>query len=73
MKPLGYTEAVVRSWSVKNVFWKISQNSQENTCVGVSFVIKLLVAIPTQVFSCEFSEIFKKTLYYRTPPVVASW
>ena len=27
---------------------------------------------PTQVFSCEFCEIFKSTFFYRTPPVAAS-
>ena len=27
---------------------------------------------PTQVFSCEISEIFKNTLFYKTSPVVAS-
>ena len=26
----------------------------------------------TQVFSCEFGEISKNTLFYRTPPVAAS-
>ena len=34
-------EAVVRRCSVKKVFLKISQNSQENTCARVSFLIKL--------------------------------
>ena len=48
----------------KKVLLKISQNSKENTCVGVSVLIKLQAACnfidketPTQVFSCEF---FKK-------------
>ena len=27
---------------------------------------------PTQVVSCEFCEIFKNTIFYRTPPVAAS-
>ena len=27
---------------------------------------------PTQVFSCEFCEIFKNTSFYRTPPMAAS-
>ena len=27
---------------------------------------------PAQVFSCEFSEIYKNTFYYRTPLVAAS-
>ena len=60
--------------SVKKVFLQILQNSQENTCVKVSFLIKLLACncltqvynfiikeAPTQEFSCEFSEIFKNT------------
>ena len=36
-----YTEAVTRMCSVKKVFLKMSQNSQENTCVRISFLIKL--------------------------------
>ena len=32
-----YAEAVVQRGSVKKVFLEISQNSQENTCVWVSF------------------------------------
>ena len=31
------TKAVVRRYSSKKMFLKISQFSQENTCVGVSF------------------------------------
>ena len=27
---------------------------------------------PAQVFSCEFCEISKNTIFYRTPPVAAS-
>ena len=34
-------EAVVQRCSVKKVFLEISQNSQENTCTMVSFLIKL--------------------------------
>ena len=34
-------EAVARRCSVQNVFLKLSQNLQENTCAGVSFLIKL--------------------------------
>ena len=36
-----FSEAVVRRCSVKKVFLEISQNSQENTCARVSFLIKL--------------------------------
>ena len=46
---------------------KISQNSQENTRVRVSFLIKLQASAcnfikketPAQVYSCEFYEFFK--------------
>ena len=34
-------EAVAQGCSVKKVFLEISQNSQENTCARVSFLIKL--------------------------------
>ena len=34
---MACTEAVVRKYSSKEVFLKISHISQENTCVGVSF------------------------------------
>ena len=35
------TVAVAWRYSVKEVFFKISQNSQENTCARDSFLIKL--------------------------------
>ena len=54
---------------MKKVLLEISQNSQENTCTSVSFLIKLQAISlrpPTllkkrlwQVFSCEFCEISK--------------
>ena len=59
-KSKPYTKAVFWRCSVKSVFLIILQNSQENTCVGVSFV-----------FSCEFCKIFKSTLFYSTPSVAA--
>ena len=37
---LFHIEAVVQKCSVKKVFLKLLQNSQENTCVRVSFLIK---------------------------------
>ena len=43
-------------YSVKKVFSKISQNSQENTCARVSFLIKLQALPPT---------LLKKRLWYR--------
>ena len=36
LEEMHMTEAVARSCSVKKVFLKISQNSQENTCARVS-------------------------------------
>ena len=38
---LKRTEAAARRRSAKKVFLKISQNSQENTCARVSFLLKL--------------------------------
>ena len=37
----SHMEALVRRCSVKKVFLEILQNSQENTCARVSFLIKL--------------------------------
>ena len=73
-------EAVARRCSVKEVFLKMSQNSQENTCVRVSSLIKLQPKTwnvtkketLAQVFSFEFCEIFWNTYFYRTPLVTAS-
>ena len=54
------------------VSWEISQNSQENICAGISFLIKLLTLYIysfiknkslAQVFSCEFCEICKNTFF----------
>ena len=69
-------EAVVQRCSVKKVFLKISQNSEENTYVGVSFFNKLAslrpatlfkTETPTHVFSFKFCETFKNTFFWRTP------
>ena len=62
-------EAVAQRCSVKKVLLEISQNSQENTCGRVSFLIKLTLA---QVFSCEFCEISKNTFFHRPSLVAAS-
>ena len=39
------TEAVAQRCSVKKVFLEISQNSRENTCARVSFLIKLQASV----------------------------
>ena len=72
------TEAATRGVLFTKVFLEISQNSQENTGVRVSFLIKAWACnfikkeTLTQVFSCEFCEISKNTFSYRTPLAAAS-
>ena len=51
-------EEVVGKCSVKKVFLKTSQNSQENTFAGASFLMKLQASGLNQMFSLEFGEIF---------------
>ena len=64
------TEAVSYSCSVKKVFLENSQNSQENTCTRVSFLIKLQAW--GLVFSSEFCKISENSFSYTTPPVAPS-
>ena len=45
----------------KKVFWKISQNSQENTCVRVSFQIKV------QAWGCDFVKSVNFVKFLRRP------
>ena len=59
------TEAVVQRCSVKKVFLEVSQNSQENICTRVSFLIKLQASDLRTPFS-------KNTFFYKTPLVAAS-
>ena len=53
---------------------EISQNSQEDTCTGVSFLHPFIkIESLTQVFFREFCEhLSKDTIFYRTPQVAAS-
>ena len=61
------------------VFLEILQNSQENTCARVSFLIKLQAEACNfikketlaQVFSWEFCKISKNTFFHRATPVAA--
>ena len=55
---------------MKKVFLEILQNSQENSCakIACNFIKKETLV---QVLSCEFYEISKNTLFYRTPLVAA--
>ena len=69
--PENYREAVAQRCSVKKVFFKISQNSKENTCARLSFLIKLQASglnyikkeTLAQVFSCKFCGIFNKIFF----------
>ena len=79
-------EAVVRRCSVEKVFLESSQNSQENTCARVSFLIKLQARkhlcqglqlyykrdSGTGVFLWIFYELSKDNFSYKTLPVAAS-
>ena len=64
----------------KKCVLKYFENSQENTCARVSFLIMLQTKTCNfikkkslaQMFSCEFFEIFKNTFLYRTPLAAAS-
>ena len=56
-------EAVVQRCSVKKMFLEISQNSQENLCSRVSFLIKL------QASGHRPATLSKKRLWHRCLPV----
>ena len=56
--PHKVTKAVARRDPMKKV---LSQNLQENTFVGTSGGNFIWKETPTQMFSCEFCEIFKNT------------
>ena len=74
------SKAVVQKCSVKKMFLQISQNSQENTCARVSFLITLQASgcnfikkeALAQALFLEFCEISKNTVSYKTPLVAAS-
>ena len=75
-----HPETVVRRYSVKKVFLQISQNSRENTCARVSFLITLQASgcnfikkeALAQALFIEFCEISKNTVSYKTRLVAAS-
>ena len=53
---------------MKKVFWKISQNSQENNCVRPATPVPQACNVikketPAQVFFCEFCKIFKNNFF----------
>ena len=68
----SFTEAATGGVLWKELFLKISQCSQENICVGISFLIKLLALLTnfikkrlttTKVLSCGYCEIPKNTYF----------
>ena len=67
-----HMEAATRGVLWKKVFLEISQNSQENTCARVSFLMKLQVfnfikkETLAQAFPCELCEISKNTFLQNT-------
>ena len=74
----GVKEAVAQRWSVKKVFFEISQNSQENTCSRVTFFHRPQACnfnkkeTLAHALYCEFCEISKSNFFYRTPQVAGS-
>ena len=73
-------EAVAGTCSLKKVFLEISQNSQENTCARVSFLIKLQAAPATllkkrlwhRCSPVNFAKFLSTPFFYRIPLVAAS-
>ena len=57
-------ETVIRRCSVKKVFLKISQISQENHCGRLSFLIKLKKRLWHRCFSVNFAK-FLRTPFFR--------
>ena len=56
------SEAVIRRCSVKKVFLKISQNSQENTCARVSFLTKLQASVCNFIKKETLAQVYFQTL-----------
>ena len=73
-------QSPLKRCSVKKVLLKISQNSQENISVRVTFLINLQAKACNfikketlaQVFSCEFCKFSKNTFSYRAHSMTAS-
>ena len=61
---LKIEELAGRSYSLKVIFLKVFQISQDNTYDGASFLCHFInKETPVQVFSFEFWEIFKSTYF----------
>ena len=57
----SFRSRLVQKCSVKNVFLKISQNTQENTCTRVSFSVKLKKILRHRCFPVNFAKFFRTT------------
>ena len=70
----GYFSEAATKGVLFKVFLEISQISQENTCLTVSYLACNCIKKETleKVFSCKFCEISKSTFSYRKRPVAAS-
>ena len=55
-------------FTVNHLSWSLCFNK----VAGLQPATLLKKETPTHVFSCEFCEIFKNTIFYRTPPAAAS-
>ena len=62
-------ERVKRSSPLPMVFKIVVLKNLANFTAGLQLYKK---ETPTQMFPCEICEIFKKTFFYRTPPVISS-
>ena len=65
------SEAIVQRWFVKKVLLIFSQNSQENTSIGVSFSIKLKAALlkmrlRQRCFPVNFTKVLKTSFLWTT-------
>ena len=63
-------EVVVLRCSAKKLFLKNPKNSHEIPCQGLQLYLK--GDLKTQVFFCQFHEMFKNTFLYRTSPLAVS-
>ena len=72
-------EGAAQTCSVKKLFLEISENSQENTCARVSFLIELPAYAcniikkenPARCFPVNFEK-FLRSFFHRTPLLAAS-
>ena len=69
-------ETVTRRCSVKSLLWIISQNSQENTCVGVSFrsqVCNVTKKLQQSCFPMNFAKILRTNTNFVEHLWAAAW